>query len=530
MLRQPAALNKKYSKKYVWYIRRNKSMKLVRTLRTLLLSFAILFILIQVCCVRPSFAAESADAVENPKHCEVCGMDRSTFAQSRMLIEYADGIVVGVCSMHCAAAELKRHGGKEVKSLLVADYETKKLIDAKTAVWVIGGNREGVMTSLPKWAFAKEEDARKFISENGGKLASFDEAMRAAEDELKEGNEMTQMGHMHMGHDMCHMDMGPGAQMLFNPAFGDHIYHTHPARMWMVSYEFMHMGMRGLRTGTTDVSTGSVGYNRPGLPYNYMMIPTSMTMDMHMVMVMYGITDRLTVMAMPNYQINSMKMLMDMGPGRMITTEPPMTIRGFGDTELRGMYKINKWLVGSLGLSLPTGDIGKTFVTMRRTYRAPYDMQLGSGTYDLKPALTYNGFSGDEKWNWGAQAQYTWHTAKNNNGWRFGDNFKLTSWLQRAFGPATSWLRLAYNDTGRIKGQDPAIQLLLDPRMKVGAPMPDADPNNYGGQRLDGLIGVSYQKGCVSFGVEGGIPLYQDLNGLQLKTSWLLNAGLQVMF
>ena len=25
--------------------------------------------------------------------------------------------------------------------------------------------------------------------------------------------------------------------------------------------------------------------------------------------------------------------------------------------------------------------------------------------------------------------------------------------------------------------------------------MPDADPNNYGGQRLDGLIGVSYQKG-----------------------------------
>jgi len=60
--------------------------------------------------------------------------------------------------------------------------------------------------------------------------------------------------------------------------------------------------------------------------------------------------------------------------------------------------------------------------------------------------------------------------------------------------------------------------------------MPDADPNNYGGQRLDGLIGVSYTKGPFSFGVEGGLPFYQNLNGLQLKTSWLLNAAFQVMF
>ncbi len=75
-----------------------------------------------------------------------------------------------------------------------------------------------------------------------------------------------------------------------------------------------------------------------------------------MFMVMYGITDRLTVMAMANYQVNKMDMLMDMGPGKMITGEPPMSTSGFGDTELRGIYKINKYLVGSLGLSLPTGE------------------------------------------------------------------------------------------------------------------------------------------------------------------------------
>ncbi len=64
----------------------------------------------------------------------------------------------------------------------------------------------------------------------------------------------------------------------------------------------------------------------------------------------------------------------------------------------------------------------------------------------------------------------------------------------------------------------------------MGAPTPDADPRHYGGQRLDGLIGVSYMKGPVSFGVEGGIPFYQHLNGLQLKAKWVLNAGIQIVF
>ena len=41
---------------------------------------------------------------------------------------------------------------------------------------------------------------------------------------------------------------------------------------------------------------------------------------------------------------------------------------------------------------------------------------------------------------------------------------------------------------------------------------------------------MSYAYGPVSVGLEGGIPLYQYLNGLQLKTNWLLNAAFQVMY
>ncbi|KAF0143855.1 MAG: hypothetical protein FD156_2333 [Nitrospirae bacterium] len=490
---------------------------------------SLLFLVFSIILPLNSFAAGAADGVENPKACKQCGMDRAVFARSRMLIVYADGATVGVCSLHCAAAEMKQNKNKQIKSLMVADYTTLTLIDAKTATWVVGGKKEGVMTSLAKWAFAREEDAQKFVQENGGKVTPFDQATEAAGAEVGESTEMKHEQQSHMSHNMKHMDMGPGAQMVFNPAFGDQIYHTHPAGMWMVNYQYMHMKMSGLRAGNKDVDQNTVSYKR-GKPYNYMMIPTTMSMDMQMLMVMYGFTDQLTGMVMGNHQENEMAMLMDMGPGKKITREDPMRTQGFGDVELRGIYKVNKYLVGSLGLSLPTGDIDQKVEMMHKEYRAPYDMQLGSGTYDLKPALTYNGLSNDAKWNWGAQTMYTYRMDDNKNGYRLGNVFKVNSWFQRALGPASSWLRLAYSDTGRIRGHDPEIDKLIHPVTGMGAPTPDADPDNYGGRRLDGALGVSYQKGPFSVGVEGGVPMYQNLNGLQLKTVWFINAGIQVMF
>jgi nitrous oxide reductase accessory protein NosL len=317
------------------------------------------FLILLVTVILVAFTTLStANTADNPKACKQCGMDRTTFDRSRMLIVYADGTSVGVCSLHCAAAELKQNKDRQVRSIMVADYTTKELTDAKTAIWVLGGKKDGVMTSVAKWAFTREEDAQNFVLENGGEVAPFDQAMKAAEEEVGGISEMKHQHHATKGHDMSHMDMGRGAQMLFNPGFGDDIYHTHPTGMWMVTYKLMHMNMRGLRDGTTNVSVHDV-IPLMSTKYGYMMAPTEMTMDMHMFMVMYGLTDRLTLMGMATYQENEMDMVMNMGMGKGNTKEPPMRTSGFGDTELRGIYKINEYLVGSLGLSLPTGDIEK---------------------------------------------------------------------------------------------------------------------------------------------------------------------------
>jgi hypothetical protein len=116
--------------------------------------------------------------------CTYCGMDRAKFAHSRILIEYDDGTVGGMCSIHCAAIDLAIHIDKNPKAIQVGDYLTRRLIDTEKAFWVIGGNKPGVMSRRAKWAFEKKEDAETFIKENGGSLSTFDEAMKAAYEDM----------------------------------------------------------------------------------------------------------------------------------------------------------------------------------------------------------------------------------------------------------------------------------------------------------------------------------------------------------
>jgi copper chaperone NosL len=142
------------------------------------LSVVMLFALTTIC-----MAAEKG--VEAPGDCKKCGMDRTIFAQSRMVVTYSDGSS-GTCSINCAVVDMQANSGKTVTSLQVGDYDTRKLIDAKTAVWVIGGKKRGVMTAVAKWAFADKKRAEKFIKVNGGSQATFDEVVKATEKELEE--------------------------------------------------------------------------------------------------------------------------------------------------------------------------------------------------------------------------------------------------------------------------------------------------------------------------------------------------------
>jgi copper chaperone NosL len=134
-------------------------------------------------------AAPPSDVLQSPV-CGRCGMDRGMFSHSRMLIEYEDGSKAASCSLHCAAVDLAITIDRIPVMVHVADYDSKELLDVDKAVWVLGGSKKGVMTAQAKWAFADRGAAERFIKTNGGKLVSFDEAIKAAYDDMYQDTKM----------------------------------------------------------------------------------------------------------------------------------------------------------------------------------------------------------------------------------------------------------------------------------------------------------------------------------------------------
>ncbi|MEL7013513.1 MAG: transporter, partial [Pseudomonadota bacterium] len=160
----------------------------------------------------------------------------------------------------------------------------------------------------------------------------------------------------------------------------------------------------------------------------------------------------------------------------------------------------------------------------RPTVRLPYSMQLGSGTYDLLPGITYTGRSGNM--GWGAQARGIFRLGDNVEGYALGNELALTGWVSYQPQPAVSFsARIEAKTLGDIDGLDPMI---------VG-PVQTADPDNYGGETINLFAGLNYvvQRGSLRghrLALEAGLPIYRDLNGPQLETDWTVTAGWQYAF
>ncbi len=146
-----------------------------RTAIVVILSTCLLF--------APVFVSAVDEDLTAYPECLYCGMDRQKFAHSRMLLEYEDDSE-GFCSIHCASINLALQLETAPNAIKVGDYNNHKLIDAEKAFWVIGGSKMGVMTKRAKWAFAKKEDADKFVKENTGKVSTFEEALKAAYEDI----------------------------------------------------------------------------------------------------------------------------------------------------------------------------------------------------------------------------------------------------------------------------------------------------------------------------------------------------------
>lgn len=124
------------------------------------------------------------DDIQLYRSCKTCGMSREMFSYSRVLVAYSNGTVSGTCSMRCAAVDLALNMGRVPESIQAGDFNSRQLIVADKAYWVIGGKKEGTMATRGKWAFGKKEEADSFIAKNGGMIGTFHDALKASFEDL----------------------------------------------------------------------------------------------------------------------------------------------------------------------------------------------------------------------------------------------------------------------------------------------------------------------------------------------------------
>lgn len=343
-------------------------------------------------------------------------------------------------------------------------------------------------------------------------------------------------GHSHADHSQHHRPDGM-------PPVGVMGTHTHMEGTWVIDYRYMGMDMKDLyynkkpinpysvlygmfndptvtmpMTGTALPSPAYAGLFNPN-PYRYMSAPVNMYMSMHMANMMYAMSDTLMIMVMLPYVQNKMLMVANNFERTYMSTY------GLGDISVMATKKFytkkhHDFYINT-GLSLPTGSIdARDYMPMMGKSQTPYNMQPGTGTYNVMPGLGYTGTK--ENYSWGAQATLTLRTGKNQNNYRFGNRHEVTAWFAYKW---NSWFstsgRLHYQLWDNNTGMDPSLDYKMDPQN---------DPNRQGGRRLDFLVGTNIFVPTGDFEglrlmFEIGRPLHQHLNGPQLGVNTVFTIG-----
>jgi hypothetical protein len=132
-----------------------------------------------------SVAKEDAVLVQDNKnkmYCVRCGMNLIKFYKTGHAA--SEGTKKHqYCSIHCLEEHLGN--GITLKNPKVVDVTSLKLISVADAHYVVGSKKRGTMSRVSKYAFSSLADAKKFQTENGGKIMDFSGALAKAKEDFK---------------------------------------------------------------------------------------------------------------------------------------------------------------------------------------------------------------------------------------------------------------------------------------------------------------------------------------------------------
>jgi len=323
--------------------------------------------------------------------------------------------------------------------------------------------------------------------------------------------------------------------------------HYHKKNGVMISIRQMRMLMGDNRDGTKDLSDAEVieldnPYYMGDMSTKLSVVPKKMLMDMTMLGAMYAPSDSLSLMGMmmltnKKMDLNTYQGVMSMNGMMMnqaMTNRAKLglfTTSAFGLSSLSvsgliKLYEINHArLHAELGMQRSIGesdvmDEVLTPMNMRQDMILPYGMQIGDRSTSLIAGLTY--VHEFHSFVYGNQLRLK--NKFQHDLWSFGDTLSLTGWVQKELSRKTSLsLRIAHHSQGTIKGRNSLIM----------APVQTANPENYGGKIIELSVGINQLLNIFPgnhsdrIGLEVTHPVYQNLNGPQMKHGLSINLGYQ---
>jgi len=412
--------------------------------------------------------ATAAVAAEKPA-CRLCGMYIDQYQHTATLLVDKNGRETATCGVADMIRFIEDSGGPDAfTSIKVVDWNTRQKINAASATYIIGSDL--VPDMIPNIiAFSSKEAAEQFISEHGGGLMSFTQALLS----------ISPMG----------MTMPTRINQAVPPPHG----------AMGVGVGYMYMNMDDLMIGSDSVSFADYR-SRTGKT----MGPKEMTSKGPMFMLSYGLTDKLAMTIKTSYLDKEMVMQMFM-MGK--TSDKTTKSSGLTDIDINLRYNVwrdtyySKFVSLMGGVTLPTGDYDTSLRSMP-------GLQLGIDTLGYYGGLLASARYGDFWFH--TEASYA-VKPENSDDYDFGDVAKIG--LAAHYTPNPNFmigLETDYTDTCKNQYQG-------------------VDVDNSGGKKAIAAVISSWRfltalGGNFNLKVSAGIPYYEDVNAYGLGSNYFANA------
>ena len=200
--------------------------------------------------------------------------------------------------------------------------------------------------------------------------------------------------------------------------------------------------------------------------------------------------------------------------------------QGMSDTKLKAtktFFNGFDLIIADLSLSLPTGSVSEKNVNAP-AYNYPYNMQLGSGTYDLEPSLMY--LVTRKQHQFGALGMAILRSGRNDFDYRRGNEYISRVWytfLATPYLMPGMWLN--FRHVQRMNGQDSTYGRRVDMAFYHS-------PRNFWELTPNINSQISITKN-LKLKAMVGRPIWQESNNvenLQVYTRWFAQVGAEGTF